>query len=66
MKIAIQESIQKLVIFLTHEDVIRLKQEKINAGQQDIHYIHMSDEEYAEILLHGLLNPERSKTEDEL
>ncbi len=55
---------EKLEIFLTHEDVILLEQSKSEAAANDVTYKHMTDSEYAEVLLHKFLNPDESNDEN--
>ena len=55
---------EKIEIYLTHEDAIRLEQARATAAEHDRHYANMTESEYAEILLHKFLN--HDQTEDEV
>ncbi len=47
---------EKIEIYLTHEDAVILEQRKAEAAEHDVHYKAMTVSEYAEILLHRLLH----------
>ena len=55
---------EKLEIYLTYEDAVRLEQARATAAEHDKHYANMTESEYAEILLHKFLN--QNQTEDEV
>jgi len=55
---------ERFEIFLTYEDAIRLEQSKSEAAANDVTYKHMTDSEYAEVLLHKFLNPDESNDEN--
>lgn len=47
---------EELTLYLTYEDAVKLEQMK---SEQATEY-HMSDNEYAAVLLHRILNPDES------
>jgi len=55
---------ERFEIFLTYEDAIRMEQSKSEAAANDVTYKHMTDSEYAEVLLHKFLNPDESNDEN--
>ena len=47
---------EKIEIYLTHEDAVILEYLKSESAEQNIYYKTMTVSEYAEILLHQLLS----------
>ena len=51
-------SAERLSVYLTHEDAVRLELKKSELAEQDKHYTNMTVDEFAEILLHHILERE--------
>jgi len=51
-------SAERLSVYLTHEDAVRLELKKSELAEQDKHYANMTVDEFAEILLHHILERE--------